>query len=159
MKPKANNRRTDEYELHCVVYVSRAMEHFDEASLNELTEHSAAKNERNGITGYLYYQDELFTQYFEGEPQATEELFSTLEEDSRHRILIAEREESLVRRRFNSWHMRRLDRRTLKKLYPEQILTEELVFLQRLSPSSYECSETLWKMVDTLASLRESNLR
>lgn len=141
--------------MHCVVYVSRAIDNFDSAALTELTNQSAENNRRAGISGYLYYQDQLFTQYFEGEPEAVERLLGALERDRRHRIMIAERDESLLHRRFEKWHMRRFDRPTLDRLYPEQILTDQLVFSSNMQSGSYECADILWQMVEMLAKLRK----
>ena len=70
-----------------LTYSSQALTDFDDESLLELADNSAARNEPLGITGYLYYRDGHFIQYLEGEQKAVEELMARIASDPRHTIL------------------------------------------------------------------------
>lgn len=94
--------------LAAVLYRSRAVNAFDLESLRELATKATAMNANVGITGYLTYEDDCFTHYFEGPRKAVAELFEKISADPRHHIDTAE-QLPVTDRRFPDWPMRLLD--------------------------------------------------
>ena len=95
-------------ELVSVLYRSRACHPLGVDDLYELSEQSATANVRNGITGYLSYRADSFTQYFEGSGDAVSDLYSRISIDRRHVIDVAVVLQ-VDTRRFPDWSMRLID--------------------------------------------------
>jgi hypothetical protein len=89
-----------------LAYSSRALTAFDDEALLELADCAAAKNEQLGVTGYLYFRNELFIQYLEGEQKAVEDLMAKITTDPRHKILSIVPLPSCPERIFPHWYMR-----------------------------------------------------
>lgn len=67
---------------------------------------SRRNNPKKGLVGGLYYGDNRFFQYLEGEEQAVHELYETIKKDSRHRNVKTLIEEPLKERTFTNWSMK-----------------------------------------------------
>lgn len=136
--------------MRCAVYVSHEITAFGKQSLAELSSFAAERNAEVGITGYLYYDNGHFTQYIEGASEPIDTLLKALKRDSRHSILACY-ESKVGRRRFAGWHMKQLFKNHLIGIQMEHVLTDHLLFVSRLSRSSTQDSQPLWRMVDTIA--------
>jgi len=137
--------------MKCVVYVSRATEAFEERALSELSELAATSNVERDISGYLYYDQGHFTQYFEGENESVDRLLATIEQDPRHSILTSSTDEKLAQRRFTHWSMRRLLQEEFIAIQLEHVLTDHLLFVSRIPTTEVLAPQSLWRMVDALA--------
>lgn len=67
---------------------------------------SRSNNTKNDIVGGLYYGDDRFFQYLEGEEGAVRALYDRIAGDSRHRNVITLLEEPLEARTFANWSMK-----------------------------------------------------
>lgn len=67
---------------------------------------SRRNNPKKGLVGGLYYGDNRFFQYLEGEEAAVHELYDTIRKDSRHRNVKTLIEEPLAQRTFSNWSMK-----------------------------------------------------
>lgn len=108
--------------MFALVYVSRATLPFDAASLRELAERAAAKNERLAVTGYLCFQAGRFLQVLEGEAATVRALMDEIALDPRHavarRLDLGEQQQ----RFFPGWHMRRVTGAALHEIHLESVL-------------------------------------
>jgi hypothetical protein len=93
--------------MKAILYISEAKVAFSPDDLNELAVSSGIKNDRLGITGYLYFEKGLFLQYIEGEGESLDLLYHTIASDTRHRVtgFITE---DLDERRFPNWSMKNI---------------------------------------------------
>lgn len=95
--------------LKRVIYASIENRPFSPEELAELAELSGAKNQADGITGYLFYRYGVFFQFLEGEVASLDNTLSAIGRDSRHSIirqfLLAPSEE----REFPGWDMQLFD--------------------------------------------------
>ena len=139
-----------------VVYVSEALVYFDKMALESLAAESASLNFDRGVTGYLYFENDRFVQYIEGDEDTIDELMEVIARDKRHRVLHSVVEEDLKERRFPSWHMRQLRRRELMEVKLEHLLTEYLVYLDSRDQERSEsrCRSLVWGMVNRLSDMR-----
>lgn len=139
-----------------VVYVSEALVYFDKMALESLAAEAASLNFDRGVTGYLYFENDRFVQYIEGDEDIIDELMEVIARDERHRVLHSVVEENLKERRFPSWHMRQLRRRELMEVKLEHLLTEYLVYLDSRDRERGEsrCRSLVWGMVNRLSDIR-----
>lgn len=101
--------------VYRLIYVSSAVEYFDEAALEDLLAQARVNNATLGITGLLLYGEGAFLQLLEGPREAVESLYASIREDPRHTLCLVLDEEAHVPRLFGDWRMafRRLSRDTL----------------------------------------------
>lgn len=92
--------------LYSISYVSHAEIEFDESALIALGHHAAEKNERLGITGYLFYLAPYFVQYLEGTEEAIKDVYSKIQTDPRHRVVRFVTLPGTTDRIFPDWSMR-----------------------------------------------------
>lgn len=67
---------------------------------------SRRNNAKGEIVGGLYYGDNRFFQYLEGEEDAVRHLYERIARDNRHRNVITLLEEPLPARTFTNWSMK-----------------------------------------------------
>lgn len=67
---------------------------------------SRSNNAKNEIVGGLYYGDDRFFQYLEGEEEAVRTLYDRIAADSRHHNVTTLLEEPLKARTFANWSMK-----------------------------------------------------
>ena len=104
-----------------LIYVSSATRVMSEEDLEAILEKSRVKNASLGITGMLLYATGNFIQVLEGEKEAVDELYATIEKDERHRDCMLLLEEEITERNFPAWSM---GFRHLHELEPMEGYTE-----------------------------------
>lgn len=138
--------------MEAIVYASHAKEPFDRDSLVALVQKSAAANASYGVTGFLYYQDQRFLQYIEGERSAVEELLTRIKSDSRHDVDAVLRR-SITDRQFPGWDMQRYvmsnfsveyDGLTLEKLLSDY-------FQHAANRGTPPKTERVWRLIDAIS--------
>lgn len=67
---------------------------------------SRQNNAKHQIMGGLYYGNNRFFQYLEGEEQAVTELYQRIQKDDRHRNIVTLIEEPLDKSTFSAWSMK-----------------------------------------------------
>ena len=90
---------------HCIYCSVASNPNFSPSDLQSLLEVSRAKNTRLGISGMLLYQDGTFFQVIEGELDIVENLFNTIDGDTRHQKVTKIILEQIPRREFGDWTM------------------------------------------------------
>lgn len=88
-----------------LVYISTAIEEFEPESLQQLVEHSSAKNRAHNITGMLCYRGGTFLQVLEGPREAVERLYDNIHGDDRHTMIQIILVEPIAERLFEAWNM------------------------------------------------------
>jgi hypothetical protein len=87
-----------------LLYVSRAVDTSAEMIETILTK-SRSHNPSSGITGILCYGGGIFLQAIEGGRTAVSELYSIIQNDSRHKNVELLHFEEISERRFSGWTM------------------------------------------------------
>lgn len=88
-----------------IVYVSRAVKKMDTDDLAALLEVARERNEAHGVTGMLLYAYGSFMQQLEGEPDAVDAIFASIQRDPRHGDLRLLSRREISERRFSAWTM------------------------------------------------------
>jgi len=136
-----------------LVYVSKALGHFNDASLDEIASLAAIQNNKFQITGYLYYEKGIFMQYIEGSTLNVQQLFSNIQKDSRHEVVNVQSNETLVKRKFPLWKMRKLQKNELSQINMEHILMDYMIHCAQVQNKILN-EDIIWRIVDKLSKLR-----
>lgn len=91
--------------LISIVYMSRAVEPFDDAAMTELLRGSRFRNEALGVSGLLVAKDGRFMQLLEGPAISVDDRFTAIAQDPRHHEVTSLIREDIERRRFDGWSM------------------------------------------------------
>lgn len=91
--------------LYHLLYLSSAIERFDDAALAALLELARRNNAAVGVTGMLLYADGNFIQYLEGEADAVRGVFAKITRDPRHDGILTVTEGPVEQRVFADWSM------------------------------------------------------
>jgi len=91
--------------LHSIVYVSTASWNLTTADLEALLVELRARNEANGITGLLLYNNGTFMQCLEGTRTAVDAAYARIRGSKRHGDIVELLNEAITRRRFADWQM------------------------------------------------------
>jgi hypothetical protein len=95
----------DSDDLILLAYSSVGTHHFAQSELVDLLAFARDFNSRNGLTGMLLYIDESFFQILEGDPKTLHDLYSRIEQDTRHTHVIKLIEIPIENRSFSDWSM------------------------------------------------------
>jgi hypothetical protein len=95
----------DSDNLILLAYSSVGTHHFEQSELVDLLAFARDFNSKNGLTGMLLYVDESFFQILEGDPKTLHDLYSRIEQDTRHRGVIKLIEIPIEKRTFSEWSM------------------------------------------------------
>ncbi|MFM5916403.1 MAG: BLUF domain-containing protein [Novosphingobium sp.] len=87
-----------------LVYVSTA-DNVSDQDLGEILGSATRNNARDGITGFLLYNDRNFLQLIEGEDQAIGDLIAAIEADTRHHGVARLYDDQVVDRCSPAWSM------------------------------------------------------
>ncbi len=88
-----------------VIYVSKPTKPFSQSELVDLLDVARNRNHRLLLTGLLLYSGESFMQVLEGKESAVQEVFSSIQKDSRHTDIVTLRLEAKANRHFPDWRM------------------------------------------------------
>ena len=91
--------------LYQLIYISTAVQPFDERDLSLLLRQSRRSNQARGLTGMLLYHEGSFLQVLEGPKQEVLKLYARIERDPRHvtsRVLLRG---EVAERSFAGWAM------------------------------------------------------
>ena len=91
--------------LEAVAYTSSAIHGITDDSLEILLLGARKKNEELGVTGVLLYHDGSFFQYFEGSPNAVEEVYDRIRRSPMHHGIVELVEGPIDHRSFSNWLM------------------------------------------------------
>jgi Sensors of blue-light using FAD len=88
-----------------LLYVSRAINSVDQATMDAIMAKSRANNPPRGITGILCYSGEVFIQVIEGGRDDVNALYNIISRDPRHQDPVILHYEEIPERRFSGWTM------------------------------------------------------
>lgn len=137
-----------------IVYLSKANVHFSPADLNCLTVLATRKNLRLGVTGCLYFFEEKFLQYIEGNDETVIALMEQIRADNRHRILFETEPEEIDTRLFFSWSMKLLTSQALNRVNLKGCTSQNAYFLNKNYADTLLCSNYLWQQMRTISLLQ-----
>jgi len=89
-----------------LIYTSREFRPLSDADLKRIVTHSQTRNQRDNITGFLYYSNGTFLQILEGEEAVVEATFARIQDDFRHvnpKIIL--KDNTATERMFDNWSM------------------------------------------------------
>jgi len=140
-----------------IVYVSEMAIDFDSDSILRLADLASRANEKKGITGYLYHDKANFLQYIEGTTQEVKKLFAKIEVDPRHKI-IAHLEDTILQRKFPTWHMEYLTLDRLMEINMESVIISHMSYMKRIAAidnqSTITNDQVIWRMIDKLSQFK-----
>ncbi len=96
---------TIETALVQLIYVSSTAIPLDDSAIGMILQQCRRNNPPLGVTGLLVSCEGQFFQVLEGPRQAVEQLYATIQADSRHRQVVVLLEEDLTERQFAEWSM------------------------------------------------------
>jgi hypothetical protein len=99
-----------------LAYVSKAAIPPYDPGLLEIARTSLRNNARLGVTGALFFDDDLFYQVLEGDDSVVAVLFDRIRQDPRHIDVTPLWHAPIAERSFKDWSMKFIDGRTQKKL-------------------------------------------
>jgi hypothetical protein len=88
-----------------VIYSSVATRSLDDGDLVALLEQSRSSNEREGVTGVLFFRNGYFLQLLEGPDAAVRAKLDRIKHDERHTKVRVISEELVEERQFPEWTM------------------------------------------------------
>jgi len=100
-------------------YLSEAVSDMSFLGLMRLLESARAFNQKNGVTGILFYDNQQFGQIIEGERASVMKVWKRIQEDKcHHRVELLEITE-ITERNFSDWLLRFYGGETLTRDFPE----------------------------------------
>lgn len=88
-----------------LLYSSSVAKGFDPAELDRILKTARARNEKEDITGLLFFSTDYFVQCLEGSRKAVNALYNDLMNDPRHTDLVLLAYDDIEDRMFSSWRM------------------------------------------------------
>lgn len=121
--------------VRTIVYISNSVTLMENKHLDELFYQSIENNKFNNVTGILLYKEGTFIQILEGNEEALNNLFNTIQQDSRHNNIMTVLDKMNTKRLFTKF------RAGLSSLNNARQLNILETFLRNRKDSSY--SQTL----------------
>lgn len=91
--------------IGCLTYQSKASTQPSEAELNELVANARMRNQSVGVTGMLLYEDGRFLQTLEGPPEGLSSVWTSIQQDERHKDIELLTEHFVEARLFSDWDL------------------------------------------------------
>ena len=139
--------------MQAVIYLSQNRGFESELDIQDMISFAQEQNAKHYITGYLYFANNMFVQYFEGKKEQVDALWTNISKDPRHEVLFSSRSE-INERRFNTWYMRDWTSSTRVESFLNEYLSEQLQFLSSNQSSFIDTifpkESKVWKIVDNI---------
>ncbi|WP_133271695.1 BLUF domain-containing protein [Hymenobacter radiodurans] len=91
--------------MNHIAYMSRAVRPLSDQDLQELLAQCRRDNERNNVTGILFYSHGNIAQLIEGDSEVTRPLFEKIALDGRHSNVVKLTDKPITARSFPDWSM------------------------------------------------------
>jgi len=91
--------------MYYIIYSSYATAQFTDEQLKDLLIEARDKNDKNGVTGMLYYFNGQFVQLIEGAESTVRQLAKAIAIDPRHKLFVIIKEGMAEKRFFSEWSM------------------------------------------------------
>jgi predicted sulfurtransferase len=92
--------------LISVSYISKATQDMGVLALMRLTDQAAQLNQKLGLSGVLFYENQYFGQILEGPRAEVIKVWEKIQKDSRHQQVRLLKMEEIKERSFPAWSMR-----------------------------------------------------
>lgn len=93
-------------QLISISYISKATQDMGVLALMRLTDQAAQRNQRLGLSGVLFYENQHFGQILEGPRLEVMGLWEKIQKDPRHQKVRLLKLEDIETRSFAAWSMR-----------------------------------------------------
>lgn len=131
------------------IYISKALATFDAPAIELLAIQASKKNKELEITGCLYFEEDHFIQYIEGEDTAISTLMEKIKADERHEVQETLIDHDVALRRFPSWSMRWIRKPNANIIGMEDILITYMRNKTFITESKWP--EYIWRTLDKLS--------
>ena len=139
--------------MQAIIYLSRNIGFESELEIQELITFAQEQNAKHYITGYLYFANNMFVQYFEGHKDQVDKLWANIQKDARHEMLFSSCSE-INERRFNTWYMRDWTSSTRVESFLNEYLSQQMQYLSSKQSSFFDSvfskENKVWKIVDNI---------
>lgn len=88
-----------------ILYVSRSLVAGDDTAMNAIAAAALRRNSKCAVTGYLYYDSDIFLQVIEGMAKDVDAVYAAIKRDKRHRNVRKLVDEPIDARSFGGWAM------------------------------------------------------
>ena len=105
--------------LITLAFFSEATQDFELMGLMRLLLQSYLNNQKNRITGMLFYDGQGFSQIMEGPAQAIDERWQYILTDYRHKKIHLMGRRMISKRQYSTWSMRTRDGGIIAAMFPE----------------------------------------
>lgn len=138
--------------MKCVLYISKALKSFNTNDLSKLSTTSTINNQTKGITGYLYFDNNRFLQYMEGDETTINEMVDKISHDKRHELLSLIKKQNLTDRRFPDWGMKNIAELMFSNSTIESTIIQTMsIFGENHLNISLSTQNELFKLMDDLS--------
>lgn len=142
--------------MKCVLYISKALKSFRPDDLKRLSTTSTINNQKKGISGYLYFENNRFLQYMEGEANIIDEMVDKISHDERHELLALIEKKDLTKRRFPDWGMKNIAELMFNNSTIETTIIQTMsIFGENHLNISKSTQDELFKLMDDLAKVSQ----
>ena len=139
--------------MNSIIYSSLAVGHIDNTLLNEMADIYADKNEKTGVTGYLFYFNGRYLLFIESEDDAVFSLMENIRRDHRHTIL-NEKTYKYDTRLLPGWCMKAIDKTVENLDYAEEVLEQHLMMNKLLNNSNIDISDKLFESIQHVSKIK-----
>ena len=140
--------------MYCLSYLSTAKKDFSKDDLDKLLSQAQSFNSKNNITGYLYFNKNIFLQYLEGNKGTVQKLMDKIKADERHTVNLVVDSEDLKKRRFPEWNMHSINNTKFSAVFLENIWEEYFNWSINSSRPHDRYATQIWRVVERIAALK-----
>lgn len=137
--------------IKAILYLSKETDGLSEKAVEGIYLHSKQANKKRNISGFLCYKNGFFLQYIEGTEAAIDEVFTKIQMDPRHTVLINIADNTLESCRFENWSMHFVKKARIDELEVSCSLYEQLQMLKGYSSVPKKISNMLWQNVGVVS--------
>lgn len=156
------------HSIESFLYLSKSKYGLSTKELDLLAQEFGSQNRLFGVTGFLYYNNGYFIQYFEGSSRTVNQLKQNIQLDSRHQVKIWLNDREKKNRRFQEWSIHNLNEiltktgslnNTLNVLYSILLLSLQNVIKSGIKIDGITQRQLFGKVDDLAALTNEINLK
>jgi hypothetical protein len=158
ISPRAASPAAVDDGLSTVVYRSRAVAPLSDHDLQHLMQTAQARNQCEGITGVVVYDDSQFFQWLEGPAKGVDRVMSSIRNDRRHTDLEMLAQRPSTTRRFDGWDMKLAAHGVSPALRQGEVLEPPREIIDGLRRQPAAAPVLLTKLIPLPAALGDSPL-
>ena len=138
--------------MHMISYVSDVMiaPHMIKDEMINIVNEAQINNDRNNLTGVLFYENKHFFQIIEGEEKNLRNVFTAIENDGRHCRLTKLIDQPVPKRTFTQWSLETFYVDNLSIINPRTLRLLRELYVQNFGVSANGLLEFVEKMVNDM---------